>query len=457
MPYICLSNYSFVRCTPHRAYIANQSNGKQLIYDAAGGDWLNMLTHHPQTIRAIVERLAENYENVDVSELSEDFHDFIEVLVKEGFVVVGNTIDDIRCKNRETIEMQMDIPPITDLTIEVTNRCNERCIHCYLPDELKEKGSSMRLENLKALVDSFADMGGQTVTLTGGEALLFKDLSALLQHIQQRQLKVIVYSNLIALTDEILRELEGMDVDHIQTSLYAVHPEVHDRITGVKGSCERTLLNIERIARTCIPLKIACPVMKENRMDVIPLLNYAKRYMIPVELELNITARENQATDNLEHRLSMKEMETLLRELMAYDRVFTTNLLQRHKYTYNEEFSLAEYLNYPVCTAGHYGLYVTSSGKVTTCPNLQGIEMGHIKRTSLKEIWTESQELRALRCATECSFQQCVNCEASDFCFRCFARNYTETGDYMQIPEYACDMAFLAKRIVEEQDNHTLC
>lgn len=77
--------------------------------------------------------------------------------------------------------------------------------------------------------------------------------------------------------------------------------------------------------------------------------------------------------------------------------------------------------------------------------------MGHVDRSSLKEIWNSSNIINALRKTTECSFRKCVSCEASDFCFRCFARNYTECGDHMQIPPYACEMAFLAKRIIDEQ------
>ncbi len=457
MQYICLSNYSFIRCSPHRAYIANQSTGKQLVYDSVGGEWLRMLTHSPQAVEDILRKLQSKYEDVELAELSADFHEFMAALEADGFVAIGESRDETADKSRESIAPVMDIPQITDLTIEVTNRCNERCIHCYLPDELKDKGSTMNLGMLKALVDSFVNMGGQTITLTGGEVLLYKDLSNLLQYIHQQKLRIIIYSNLIALNNERLTEMEGMNIDHIQVSLYGVHPEVHDRITGVKGSCERTLRNIEKIVQRNIPLKIACPIMKENSTDVIPLLKYAKKHMIPVELELNITARENQATDNLEHRLSIEEMDNLLRELMAYDREYTTRLLHRHQYTYDDGFPFAEYLNYPVCTAGHYGLYITSDGKVTTCPNLQGIEMGHTSRSSLKEIWTGSPSITVLRRATECSFRQCVDCEASDYCFRCFARNYTETGDCMKFPKYACDMAFLAKRIVEEQDNHPLC
>ena len=433
MQYICLSQYSFIRCTPQRAYIGNQSTGKQLVYDAAGGDWLR----------------TSDTEASDAPPLGGLFY-----LLGHCGVLCLQALQTAQFPEHSLV---MDIPPIKDLTIEVTNRCNERCIHCYLPDELKDKGSTMNLGELKVLVDSFGDMGGQTVTLTGGEIFLHRDLSHLLQYIHQRQLRIIIYSNLIALSDEKLKELESVNVDHIQVSLYGINPEVHDRITGVKGSCVRTLHSIEKIIRTSIPLKIACPVMKENSLDVIPLLDYAKKKAIPVELELNITARENQEIDNLEHRLSVKEMEALLRELMVYDKEYTTNLLLRHKYTYDEHFPFAEYLNYPVCTAGHYGLYITSDGKVTTCPNLQGVEMGNVNQSSLKDIWSNSLEITALRHITECSFRQCINCEASDYCFRCFARNYTETGDCILIPKYACEMAFLAKKIIEEQDNDLQC
>lgn len=433
------------------AYIANQRTGKQLIYDSLSSDWLNVLSYLPQTIEDIVDKLAKIYEDVDISELSVDFCEFIEELVEEGFVLVGDTMDEITTSINENLELQLDVPPISDLTVEVTNRCNERCIHCYLPNKLKDKGTAMNLEKLKLLIDSFAEMEGRTVTLTGGEVFLYKEIKDLLYYIHQRHLRIIIYSNLIVLNDEMLRILESVNIDHIQVSLYGVHPEIHDTITGVKGSCERTLRSIKMLLKTQIPLKIACPVMRENRSDVIPVLEFAKKNMIPVDLELNITARENKDKDNLEHRLSLKEMESLLRDLVAYDKEYTINLLHRHKNLYDEQFPFAEYLNYPVCTAGHYGLYITSDGKVTTCPNLQGVEMGHIDCSSLKEIWDNSNIINSLRKTTECSFRKCVSCEASDFCFRCFARNYTECGDYMQIPQYACKMAFLAKRIIDEQ------
>ncbi len=456
MLYFCLSKHSYIKCTENYAYIANQSTGSQLIYDANGEAFVSMLTHTPQKIEDALNKLSLCYEDVNVDELRIDFIEFLNELSDAGFVILGTTVNQISRKNREKIEYHLDIPQITDLTIEITNCCNERCVHCYLPNKLKDNGEILEIDVIKSLVEEFVEMGGKTVTLTGGEVMLYQDLLDLLHYISEKKLKIIIYSNLIALSEKILQNLKEINISFVKVSLYAVNTVAHDSITGVKGSCQRTIKSIELLKNTGIPLKIACPVMKENSKDVTNVLDYAKKQDIPIELELNITPREDGSKDNLEHRLTINEMEELLMELMEYDKEYTVNLLQRHKNRYDENFNLAEYLNYPVCTAGHYGLYVTAGGKVTICPNMQGKEASHINKDTLKSIWYNSESINSLRKTTEGKFIECINCKASDYCFRCFARNYTETGDCMKYPEYACQMAFLAKKIVENK-NRPIC
>lgn len=449
MSFFCLSKYSYVRCVNNYAYIANQSTGKQLIYDANGMVFANLLTHIPQETETVVKKLCELYDDVDISVLRSDFIDFLNVLADEGFVILGTNFAEVLTNSNEKIDFKMDVPSITDLTIEVTNRCNERCVHCYLPNKLKDKGMMMNLNVIKTIVNEFAELGGKTVTLTGGEVMLHKDFEKILHYIHDKHLQIIIYSNLTTLSETILQKLKETEVSFVQVSVYGVNPLVHDSITGMKGSCVRSMHSMEMLKKAEIPLRIVCPVMKENRKDIVNVLKYAKKTDVPIELELNITPREDRSNDNLEHRLSINEMETLLKELVDYDKEYMENLLHRHKYKYDKRFNFAEYLNYPVCTAGQYGLYVTADGKITTCPNMQGNPVSSIDMSSLKSIWYDNENIMALRKTTEGSFEKCVNCEASDYCFRCFARNYTETGNYMTCPEYACEMAFLAKKIVD--------
>lgn len=449
MLYFCLSKYSFIKCTENYIYIANQSTGKQLIYDANCESFVKELKRTPQEINDVVHKITLNYVDVDISIIHKDFEEFLNLLSEEGFVIIADNLVDIKLKNNESINFHLDVPPITDLTIEITNRCNERCIHCYLPPRLKEDGKIMNLYKAQKLIDEFAEMGGRTITLTGGEVLLHQDLIVLLRYIHAKHLQIIIYSNLIALSEDTLKVIKNINVSYIQVSLYGTTPTAHDSVTGKKGSCARTKQSIERIKGAGIPIRIVCPVMRENRNDVINVIKFAKDNDIPIELELNITPREDRSNDNLKHRLSINEMESLLIELREYDKGYIDNILQRHKYVYDKTFNFAEYTNYPICTAGHYGLYITADGKVATCPNLQGAGIAYIDNASLKEIWCENKNIMEIRKITEGTFLKCISCAASDYCFRCFARNYTETGKLTEFPEYACQMAFLAKKIVE--------
>jgi radical SAM protein with 4Fe4S-binding SPASM domain len=58
------------------------------------------------------------------------------------------------------------------LFFELTSRCNLRCKHCYMEGGLA-KPVELRLQHFMNLVEDFAALGGQYLTLSGGEPLLF--------------------------------------------------------------------------------------------------------------------------------------------------------------------------------------------------------------------------------------------------------------------------------------------
>ena len=76
---------------------------------------------------------------------------------------------------------------------------------------------------------------------------------------------------------------------------------------------------------------------------------------------------------------------------------------------------------------------------------------GNIHKTSLKDIWENSQELKKIRAITKGDFPECVRCEAKNYCAMCLVRNYNENdGNMFKINKHFCDVAFLNKRLVEE-------
>ena len=56
--------------------------------------------------------------------------------------------------------------------IEIADRCNEVCVHCYQEQGLK---GEMTTEQLESVIDQLAELGVLILTISGGEATLRKD------------------------------------------------------------------------------------------------------------------------------------------------------------------------------------------------------------------------------------------------------------------------------------------
>lgn len=479
--YIRQSKNSFIRVTRQYGYITNQMTRHDRAYDENGADWLKEITREPQNIDDIVNRLVGIYKDVDFDTLKRDFLEFAESLARDKFIVLADTVEELDAKdddftyaidNPKTLvdnyyqvtdeivgdntqdfflEEVQGRPLISTLQFELSSRCNERCIHCYIPNEKKNKGFDMPTAKVKSLIDEFAEMGGIHVTLSGGEAFMHKDLIEIVKYCREKDLKITILSNLISLKDDQIPILKEANISIIQVSLYSMNPEVHDFITTVKGSFEKTKTAIEKLVANDIPVQISCPIMKANRKGYDKVLDYAKSLKIKAQTDYIMMARADLDTENLANRLSLEETEELLRDLLEHDANYKEKTLQQLPVSDQIKFNLERHMKQPVCGVGYDNCCVTANGDVYPCAGWQDYVLGNVYKQTLKEIWEDSKRVKELRKITQASFPQCLECEARDYCARCLVRNYNESGgDMFAINHHFCDVAFLNKRLVEE-------
>ena len=81
--------------------------------------------------------------------------------------------------------------------IDLTMRCNERCIHCY---RVIERRPELTTQELKALLDDVARAGTLYLTFSGGEVFLRKDLLGLIEHARRLHFDVRLKSNALLIT-----------------------------------------------------------------------------------------------------------------------------------------------------------------------------------------------------------------------------------------------------------------
>lgn len=436
---------SYVVKRLEQIFVVNQKSGKELLYDTDSLYWLNKISYIPQDSIKIVESVKKDYPQVSTDTIKKDFESFIKTLKEEGIVIADNGPASTE-EARGIVESNY-LPVLNEITIELTNICNERCIHCYLGDNKFKHIESLSEEQVKGLIYQFVRMGGREITFTGGEIFLYPKLWEVLEYANSYDIGISLFSNLINLNDEDIRKLKKLHIVDIQTSLYSSVPAIHNRITRIDKSCEKTVSAITKLKKNKLPIRIACPIMKENKDSIVELIKFCQNNRILLNIDINIQAQYDGNLSNLSQRLSLEEMESTLADIKKYDKEFCHNYLKRH--CFDKNLKPIEFINQPICSAGHDNLYICSNGNIAPCPTLQGYYLGNIKTHSLSEVWTHNKRIKELRNATQTNFPKCLSCELIDYCGRCFAVNFTEQKNIWEIPEYKCSIAQIAKKIVE--------
>ena len=476
------SKNSYIRTTKRYGYITNQLTRHDRCYDEFGADILRLITREAKDIEEIIRQLLDLYEGVDYDTLKKDVTDFVTSLANDHFVVLGESIEEI-IENDDKFTYDTDNPKtlaasyyqhtdenvsentqdffleevqghplISTLQFELSSRCNERCIHCYIPNDKKNHGFDMPTAKVKSILDEFSDMGGIHVTLSGGEVFLHKDIIEIARYCREKDLKITILSNLIALKDEQVTALKELNISLIQVSLYSMNPEIHDFITTVKGSFEKTKASIEKLVAADIPVQISCPLMKANKVGYDKVLDYAKSLKIKAQTDYIMMARADLDTENLANRLSLEETEQVLRDIIEHDIQYREQTLEKIPITDEIKFDLERFKKQPVCGVGYDNCCITANGDVYPCAGWQDYVLGNVYKQTLQEIWENSERIKELRKITQESFPQCLECEARDYCARCLVRNYNESGgDMFAVNHHFCDVAFLNKRLVEKK------
>ena len=479
---ICQSKNSYIRTTANYGYITNQLTYHDRVYDKAGAIFLKQISRLPKNVDDIINDLMDIFIDTDKEIIKRDFQNFIESLAEDKFIILGESLEELQAQdenftynidnpktlkndftqttkekiNENTqdffLEEVQGRPLISSLQLELSSRCNERCIHCYIPNDKKNHGIDMPLEKFKKIVDEFAEMGGIHITLSGGEALLHKDIIKMLYYCRHKDLKISVLSNLINLNNEEIKAMKETNVSLVQVSLYSMDPEIHDFITTVKGSFKKTKEAIEKLVDADIPLQISCPLMKANKDGYKEVLKYAQSLKVSAQTDYIMMAQADLNTSNLANRLSLEETGKVINDIIDYDIEYFAEIEKLKPVSSEIQFDKERYLKQPVCGVGYDNCCITANGDVYPCAGWQNFILGNVYKSSLKDIWENSHRIKELRKITEASFPQCVDCEARQFCARCLVRNYNESsGDMFKINEHFCKVAFLNKKIVEER------
>ena len=466
---------TFIRQYDDVGYLCSKKDFGDRVFDDAGAVFLAALSREPQSLHGLVDKIYPQFIDAEKETIAADAAEFYAVLEEDGFIVSGASAEELDAKDRrfsysdinpktiredftpavlrsnvstqEFLEAHFkDKPHLTSLQIELTSRCNERCVHCYIPHE--NKLTDIDDDLFYSVLEQCREMGLLSLTFSGGEPMLHPHFTVYMRKAKEYDFSIIVLSNLTALTDDIVREMKENRLSSVQVSLYSMNPEVHDAITQVKGSFYKTRDAILKLIANDIPLQISCPTMKQNKNDFVDVLKWAYAHKVRATTDFVIMARYDYTTDNLDNRLSIDEVGVVINQMIENHADYG-NVIAETDFDTLQERDDSEDIVCGICVSM---ICMIANGEVYPCAGWQNKILGDLRRQTLRDIWENSEEVKYLRSIRKKDFPECMNCADKLFCAMCMVRNANENpaGDPLKINEHFCRVAAVNKQIALE-------
>lgn len=416
--------------------------------DDSANVWASIWESHGDTTKAL-DYILQNgtFENDPRAEASATLDAFISSLIQGNLLLREDQSDEIisrkpdKDKNlrhvvdpemnpeQEIAQVMADHRILHSLTLEVTYSCNEQCLHCYLPEN--KMAAQLSLEQLERLLTEFKTLGGFSVLITGGEPLVRKDIIAIFDLVKKLGLIVSLNSNLTLMTDSIIDAICGLYPRSVGCSIYSADPDLHDTITQMKGSFNKSIEAIRRLRDRNIPVVIKAPLMSKTAPHWRELEELSDSLGCEIQYDLNITAKNDGGLSPLVQRV---DDPAVLADIFS-NRFFKLFIRDEAIDTISTPSPEAG-----LCGAGAAALSISPDGTIYPCIALIN-PLGRYPENSLAEVWNHSSFFKEFGELRLKDVKKCRGCADFKFCSRCPGAWKSETGSITTPPDYTCTLA----------------
>lgn len=437
-PYIASSSYFFEK-ENSRCYIYNSKTSKEyVLYGKFADLWFVVLS-------------KQNYEEVEKYAarigLKDELEEFIDELKMVGLIndqenEIKNDIDNSSLADetenfaKEKINWFISNKLLSEFTIELSYKCNLACKHCY--NDKDYQNVIIDVETVKKIIDEAIELGADNFYLTSGECTLHPNFIEILKYIQNKRKTFTIVTNATKLYDDetLFEELVKLYPKEIKISLYSMDPLVHDAITGVSGSHNKTVAVIKKLREKNIPVHINYFQMSINKDSLNDVMEFRKA--IGASLSIGIFFLDNKQNNNSYVQITDEQ----LYELFLNDEqlLFKNLLNHKNKCASNKEASACKNIQSMMSVDPNLNVY--------PCVALK-YELGNLKKVSLKKIWNDEiekfWELYKIK-----NLVDCKNCEYFEYCMYCPCLGMYENG-FLKKSSFCCRLTKIRMNIINNR------
>jgi MoaA/NifB/PqqE/SkfB family radical SAM enzyme len=315
-------------------------------------------------------------------------------------------------------------------SLELTYRCNWRCVFCYNPRHHDRRGLSGA--EWLAVLDGLRALGTLYVALTGGEPLTHPEFLAVARGVRERAFALRILTNGALVTEPLADEIAALHPLAVELSLHGATAATHDRATATPGSFDAMTRGLDRLLARKVGVVLKTPLTHLNEAEMEGMRRIAEERGVPWRVDPVLTPRDDGDAGPLAYRASPEAVSRMFRELAALGQL---PLEQRAEGGTN-------------CGLGRTTIAVDPEGNVFPCLQWRRAPLGNVRETPLPSMWAGSTERLFAASVARSANDTLVAAggAVSSFPF-CPALALQRTGDPLRPDESHVEQAGIAERI----------
>ncbi|MBE6245373.1 MAG: radical SAM protein [Bacteroidales bacterium] len=328
---------------------------------------------------------------------------------------------------------------ITSAMLELTYRCSEKCIHCYNigatrndnENSLRGDREELTLNEYKKLIDELYNEGVYKVCLSGGDPFSKSIVWEIIDYLYKKDIAFDIFTNGQSIVNDV-EKLADYFPRSVGVSIYSGIDKVHDYITRIPGSWEKTMSVIKKFSDYSVPMNLKCCIMQPNVKSYYQIAEIAKKYGALPQFEISVTdSIDGDKCVSKYLRLKQEQLEIVLRD----ERI--PLYVGKEAPNYGGQVKPK---NQNACGAGENSICITPEGNIIPCCAFHAL-FGNVKKSSISEIVKESESRNYWLHLTLNDYEECGKHNYCDYCNLCPGNNFVEHGNPLKASEVNCYMA----------------
>ncbi|MFW9972530.1 MAG: radical SAM protein [Candidatus Odinarchaeota archaeon] len=335
----------------------------------------------------------------------------------------------------------MKIPVLSSplwVGIHVTNDCNLKCKHCvYNSGSNNIPENSLKLKEIKEIIDQLEIMGVITVEFLGGEPFTYPHLQEIIDYAYDKSLKVVINTNGIAIPSNWFSKNRNK-VFLMKMSLDGHNEQTHDSFRGITGAFNKSIKSIKKAVDSGYDVCLITTLHDKNRIYINEIIDKAKDLGVRTfTITTFVPLGRGEKIEN--YKINKYDLKDLLisiekKKLEFREKGISCNVKEELPQTIAISKELQNTFKdskFRTCTGGFTQMSISSDGFAHPCTTLFNADSfdNDVRKRNIEDIWKKSELFTKWRDRTKLK-GKCSKCSFLNLCGGgCRYIAYTLEGD----------------------------